>query len=130
MEIDDRLKEFKDRNPFRIPDGYFENFAENMTNRLPDVPAKQPDVISLYDRVKPWLYMAAAFAGLVILFNVLNRTAETPLDDNGSPEKTTMPVSSLYPESEADENDEFLEYIEDMYTDKYALSYIDDFMDN
>jgi hypothetical protein len=128
MDIDDKLIEFRDKNPFRVPDGFFESFAENMMNRLPDLPAKQPEVISIYDRVKPWLYMAAVFAGLIILFNVLNKTLGVSSNDNGSPEKATLPVSPS--DSEAEENDEFLEYIEDMYTDKYALSYIDYFMDN
>jgi hypothetical protein len=121
-----KLEKFGDKNPFCVPDRYFESFAENMMNRLPDLPAEQPKVISIYDRVKPWLYMAAVFAGLIILFNVLDKTLGISPDDNSPLEKATLPVLS----SEADENDEFMEYIEDMYTDKYALSYIDYFMDN
>jgi hypothetical protein len=125
MDTNSKLKEFGDKNPFCIPDGYFENFAENMMNRLPDLPAEQPEVISIYDRVKPWLYMAAVFGGLIILFNVLNRTSGISPNDKSPLEKAVLPVSS----SDAEE-DEFMEYIEDMYTDKYALSYIDYFMDN
>ncbi|MDR1115750.1 MAG: hypothetical protein LBL33_06345 [Tannerella sp.] len=130
METNNKLNELKDRNPFRVPEGYFENFTENMMCRLPDFPVKQPKVISIYDRVKPWLYMAAVFAGLIVLFGVLNKMMGVPSEDNDSFVKTTLPVLLPDPEAEAEENDEFLEYIHDMYTDKYAFSYMDDYWDN
>ncbi|HCC52236.1 MAG TPA: hypothetical protein DEQ30_09410 [Porphyromonadaceae bacterium] len=130
MNTNNKLDELKDRNPFRVPDGYFESFTENMMSRLPEKTVEEPNVISIYDRVKPWLYMAAAFAGLVLLFNVLNKTAGTSAENEDTRAVTIVTVSPSGVESEADENVEFLEYIEDMYVDKYALSYIDDFMNN
>jgi hypothetical protein len=128
MEVNNNLDKLKGRTPFHVPDGYFENFTENMANRLPDVSEERPRVISIYDRVKPWLYMAAVFAGLIVLFNVINKTASG--EDPRPSEKTALPALSPNPESEVEANDEFLEYIEDMYADKYALSYVYDFMDN
>jgi hypothetical protein len=128
MDINNnKLDELKDRNPFRVPDGYFESFTENMMGRLPEKPVEKGRVISVYDRVKPWLYMAAAFAGIILLFNVLNKVSDVLPENKDTQAGTilTTPLSGV--ESEADENTEFLEYIEDMYVDKYALSYIDDF---
>lgn len=130
MNANNKLDELKDRNPFRVPDGYFESFTENMMSRLPEKTVAEPNVISIYDRVKPWLYMAAAFVGLILLFNVLNKTAGTFTENKDTQDVTIVTVSPFGMESEADENAEFLEYIEDMYVDKYALSYIDDFMNN
>ncbi|MDR0698936.1 MAG: hypothetical protein LBG28_06940 [Tannerella sp.] len=131
MKINDKIDKLKGRsNPFRVPEGYFENFTGSMMSRLPNVSVKRAKEISIYNRVKPWLYMAAAFAGLIILFNVLNRTAGTSSEDETLPEKTTLSALPSTPGSEAEENDEFLEYIEDMYADKYALSYIYDFMND
>jgi hypothetical protein len=131
MNTNNKLDELKDRNPFRVPDGYFGSFTENMMSRLPEKPIEKSNVISIYDRIKPWLYMAAAFAGLILLFNVLNKTAGTvPENEDTPPSGTSVTVSFTDAESEANENAEFLEYIEDMYVDKYALSYIDDFMNN
>lgn len=129
MDINNKLDELKERNPFRVPDGYFENFTENMMSRLPEKPVKEPKVISIYDRVKPWLYMAAAFVGLIILFNVLNKTTGVLPENNNTQAGVTVTVSPSGNESDTDENAEFLEYIEDMYVDKYALSYIDDFIE-
>ncbi|MDR2773391.1 MAG: hypothetical protein LBC19_01385 [Tannerella sp.] len=129
MEINDKLDKLKERrNPFCVPDDYFENFTGDMMRRLPDVSVEHPKVISIYNQVKPWLYMAAVFAGLIILFNVLNRTAGTSSEGDGPLEETTL--SALPSNTEAEENDEFLKYIEDMYADKYALSYIYDFMND
>lgn len=130
MDINNELDKLKERNPFRVPEGYFENFTETMMNRLPEKPVEVPKMISVYDRVKPWLYMAAAFAGLILLFNVLNKTAPTSTDSKDAQAGTAVTVSFPGIESEADEDAEFLEYIEDMYVDTYALSYIDDFMNN
>jgi hypothetical protein len=132
MEVNDKLDRLKERrNPFRVPNGYFENFPEDMMRRLPNVSVESPKGISIYNRVKPWLYMAAVFAGLIVLFNVLNKKAGTSSEDGGPIEKTTLSTLPSNSEgTEAKENDEFLEYIEDIYADKYALSYIYDFMDN
>jgi hypothetical protein len=131
MKINDKIDKLKERrNPFRVPDGYFEHFTGDMMRRLPEVSVERVKEISIYNRVKPWLYMAAVFAGLIILFNVLNKTAGTSSEDRGLLEKNTLSVLPSTPGSEAEENDEFLEYIEDMYADKYALSYIYDFMND
>jgi len=124
-----KLDEIKSRQPFRVPEGYFDNFTEEFMSRLPEKHVEEPKKISFSERVKPWLYMAAAFAGILILFNVFNLFSETPDTQNDTSVKTasTTPLSG---DTISDEDAEFLEYIEDMYTDKYAISYIvDDFME-
>jgi hypothetical protein len=125
MNINNKLEKLKGRNPFRVPDGYFESFTENMMSRLPKKPKKEPEIISMYDRAKPWLYMAAAFTGIILLFNVLNKTVRTSTENRDT--QAGITTGSLA-EVEANENVEFLEYIEDMYVDKYVLFYIDDFV--
>ena len=59
------LDQLKEKNPFKVPEGYFEHLSVQIMDQLPEkepvVVAKQ---ISLMDRVRPWLYMAAVFAGL------------------------------------------------------------------
>ncbi|MDR1724643.1 MAG: hypothetical protein LBR84_11970 [Tannerella sp.] len=113
-----KLDELRGRNPFRVPGGYFEHLTDDIMSRLPEKTVVQPKVVSFYDRVKPLLYMAAAFAGVIILFNVLNKTADTSPD-------SVPAVVAVY--EEVDEDEEFLDYIEDMYADKYAVSYIGDY---
>ncbi len=67
-------------NPFRTPDGYFEQFAAKMTAQLPEQPQHtqkaKPVLLEKARRValRPWLYAAACVAavavlGLTFLFN-------------------------------------------------------------
>jgi len=57
-------------NPFRVPAGYFENFTENIMSQLPEKENKKPQVISLWERVRPWAYMAATVAGVMLMINI------------------------------------------------------------
>ena len=117
-----KLDELMNRQPFRVPEGYFEGFTADIMSRLPEKTVSEVKTISLYDRVKPWLYMAALFAGAIILFNIFSGKNATQ-DTNDGMAMTTN--SNIVTETD---DAEFLEYIEDMYTDKYALSFIDDYM--
>lgn len=60
-------------NPFKVPEGYFEAFTERLMKSLPAVetPAAKAVRITLWQRVKPWLYMAAMFGGLIAGFRLI-----------------------------------------------------------
>lgn len=49
-----------DRNPFRVPEGYFDNFAAEMMQKLPEQPKQ-----SLIVRLRPWMYAAACLVAVV-----------------------------------------------------------------
>ena len=58
------LKRFGRENPYNVPEGYFDNFTGQMMDRLPertfdDLPARR---VTLWDKVKPIVYLAAMFA--------------------------------------------------------------------
>jgi len=57
-------------DPFKVPEGYFENFAINIISKLPERPVEKPKVISLWEKVKPWVYMAAIFVGVALIINI------------------------------------------------------------
>ena len=64
-EEDNILKKVGTENAFRVPEGYFENFTSELMNRLPEkeklaFEQKEP---TMWERVKPWAYMAAMFVG-------------------------------------------------------------------
>ena len=54
-------------NPFKTPEGYFEHFHEQLMDNLPEieVTTNPSTPVSLFERVKPLLYMAAMFAGII-----------------------------------------------------------------
>ena len=55
------------KNPFKVPDGYFTDFTQELMNKLPEkeiLYANQE--VTLWQRVKPWLYMTAMFCGIML----------------------------------------------------------------
>ena len=119
------LDELRDRQPFRVPEGYFEGFTDDFMSRLPKKTAPEAKVISLYDRVKPWLYLAATFAGIIVLFNIFFKLSEIPKDEN------KVLTSVVYVDMEEEEDDEdFLEFINDLYASYNVHSYGDYLYDN
>ncbi|MDR2968735.1 MAG: hypothetical protein LBV32_03910 [Tannerellaceae bacterium] len=107
-------------NPFRVPEGYFENLTSQIMSGIPEQPAgKEPaKVISMADRVRPWLYLAAVFVGLLLFFKALvGITGSTDNSQNQEPLLVHTEVSAdLY-----DEDEEYLEYLENQYAN-YILA--------
>ena len=66
---DNILRKVGTQNPFRVPEHYFEDFTQELMNKLPE---KEPLLLlpepTLWQRVKPWVYMTAMFCG--IMFSV------------------------------------------------------------
>ena len=59
------------RNPFLVPDGYFDSFTDRMMQQLPERPVSveaSPKVRkpALTVRMRPWLYAAACALVLVV----------------------------------------------------------------
>ena len=110
-EEDNILRRIGTENPFRVPDGYFENLASEVMNRLPEKESKlvQQREPTTWERVRPWLYMAAMFAGAALLIRV------------GSIDRTNHPADYMA----ADDSDTEMEYIstaiDNSMLDDYAL---------
>ena len=68
-------------NPFRTPEGYFEHFHDQLMNSLPEpeLTKVQPSQVTLFTRIKPWLYMAAIFISTVFVIQGLMYIQETKL---------------------------------------------------
>ena len=115
-----RIEILRDRQPFRVPEGYFEDFTADVMSRLPQKTTSETKVISLYDRIKPWLYIAAIFIGAIVLLQFYNKSTEAT-------EKANKGLySSVKADSSENEDADFLDYIEELYVDKYAISFIFD----
>ena len=55
------------KNPFKVPDGYFTDFTQELMNKLPEkeiLYANQE--VTFWQRVKPWIYMTAMFCGIML----------------------------------------------------------------
>lgn len=68
---DNILKKAGTDNPFSVPDHYFEDFSRNLMSKLPEKePLPLPEEPTLWQRVKPWIYMAAMFCGIMLSVRV------------------------------------------------------------
>ncbi len=111
---ENNLDRLKGTNPFIVPEGYMDGLVERIMDQLPENQAEEVRPISLMDRVRPWLYMAAVFAGLGLFFKAIvgdevsnGNTADSLIVN------TEVPVESLNAIELEDE--EYLEYLEIQY---------------
>lgn len=65
-EETDLLKRCGTENPFTVPEGYFKHFTEQLMEKLPEREIQPTPRLTLWTRVKPWVYMAAMFCGLML----------------------------------------------------------------
>ncbi len=108
---DNILRKAGTSNPFRVPDHYFENFTQELMNKLPE---KEPMPLmsepTLWERVKPWLYMTAMFCGIMLSVKVFV----------GEPQKDEFPaISQTEMERLPDEDWEIM--IDRIMMDDYTL---------
>lgn len=71
-EEDYILKRVGKDNSFHVPDGYFEDFTLELMDKLPErkkiaIGRKEP---TRWERMKPWVYMAAMFIGAALIIRV------------------------------------------------------------
>jgi len=66
------LKDIVKVDPFRAPEGYFENFTNGIMSQLPDTIREDTKSINVnwWYRVRPWIYMAAMFAGIALMIRL------------------------------------------------------------
>ena len=77
-----KLSEIDKRNPFTVPEDYFARFNEEIMNRLPEKEIVKPKTVSMWDRAKPWVYMAAMFMGIFFTIQLLTRNAVNQQQDS------------------------------------------------
>lgn len=98
---------------------------EGLTNRimegLPESPVVETESVSLVERIRPWLYLAAVFAGMGLFFKAIigtegvheESTSDSLLVRSELPSASLEAIDSEAAQEEAD----YLEYIEDRYAD-------------
>lgn len=107
--MDSKLKNtYGTQRPFKVPEGYFEQFHNQLMANLPETkPAPAEGKVTLMARIRPLLYMAAMFVGMVFMVQALMyvqesrlKTADslTAFEELYTPEADDFMASSLYSE--------------------------------
>lgn len=64
------LDEIGRKHGMKVPEGYFADFTEKMVERLPEREIPLPEQPTLWLRIRPWVYMAAMFAGVWLMMKM------------------------------------------------------------
>ena len=104
-----KLNQFKDKQPFKLPSNYMEGLTEQIMRSLPEAPLQIEQPVTLMTKLRPYFYMAAMFASMVFVLKLL--IGDAAVDTQQRLDKTAMFTAKN--DDVADE--EFLEYIEEQY---------------
>ena len=124
------LDELKGKNPFKVPDGYFEGLTEQIMAQIPEVSLKETKVISLLDRVRPWLYLAGAVAGLLLIFRVFFSPVWQKTDDQHSELYMQAFVSGEMVQVISEEDMDYLEFVANQNLDRLFAEEMDGLNDD
>lgn len=124
-----KLKEIDNsNNPFKVPDDYFVHFNENIMDLLPEKEFFAPKPIPLWDKVKPWIYLAAMFIGMYFTINFLvskSEDSENITQTIVSEQLSTIaPGSKNYWSTIQISEEEFYQYLEDQLVDEVYFDYM------
>lgn len=78
MDAEKKIKEMcGTSNPYRVPDGYFESVRVQIMENLPAYPeAPKAQKLSKWHIVRPYVYLAAMFAGIWCMMKVFHNAAD------------------------------------------------------
>lgn len=96
------------KSGFQVPEGYFENFTDRMMAQLPE---KEEEVYTptLWQRVRPWAYMAAMFMGISLMVRLF--TGLGAMSDSINISSASSEISMEMLSDAMSEDDELVRYV-------------------
>ena len=102
------LQKIGKKNTFTVPENYFEDFTQELMDKLPAKEVVlQAEAPTLWQRVKPWLYMAAMFCGIMLSVRIFV----------GNPQQEEFPISQA--EAEMLPEEEWENFMRRSFNDDY-----------
>lgn len=96
MDKEERLIEkYGRKGGWKVPEGYFESVYSEIGSKLPEVPKVERHVeMTLWQRVKPYIYLAAMFAGIWLMMKVFyHASGNVMLNLENPPEHIAMAMA-------------------------------------
>ena len=123
----DILKQVDRRSGMTVPDAYFPNFARQMMQQLPEKEFESTDKKILprtwWQRCRPYVYLAAMFAGIWCMMKVFNdigsRTADMSIENN--PVMASVLSSDHFYDYYSIDNVDEYDLMEEMYNEGVTL---------
>lgn len=67
------LNNIEKKNPFKVPENYFEQFNAGIMDKLPEKESsKKGNIKPLWKKIVPWSAVAAMVAGVVVTIGIFN----------------------------------------------------------
>lgn len=88
MKHEDILTTANHKSGMTVPPDYFADFSAKMAKALPEQPwEKEPQIMprTLWQKVRPYIYMAAMFLGIwcmMNMFDLMQPTSDMTIDNN------------------------------------------------
>ncbi|NMB04991.1 MAG: hypothetical protein GX976_01275 [Bacteroidales bacterium] len=92
-------------------------------NHLPEKEIVPPQTVSLWEKVKPWVYMAAMFVGLYITIQFLTKQAD---NGNVASRQSVVQIQESYWSTVQVTEEEFYEYLEEQLVEEGYFDYMYD----
>ncbi|HPD87303.1 MAG TPA: hypothetical protein PLS06_08340 [Proteiniphilum sp.] len=96
---------------------------EEIMNHLPEKEIVPPRTVPFWDKVKPWVYMAAMFVGLYITIQFLTRQAD---NDNVASRQSVVQIQESYWSTVQVTEEEFYQYLEEQLVEEGYFDYMYD----
>lgn len=85
-QTDDILNKISHSSGMTVPEGYFADFASRMERELPEqTPVILEAPRTTWQKIRPYVYMAAMFAGIWCMLQMFNMMAPQPTDPTSNP---------------------------------------------
>lgn len=75
-ENKDILSQIGKDSGFKVPENYFDDFATKMAESLPEQSIKPLPKSTIWLRIRPYIYMAAMFAGIWCMMQIFNGVSD------------------------------------------------------
>ncbi len=121
------LENIDKKVPFKVPENYFSQFTHTLMANLPAKETPKIRKISMWEKSKPWVYMAAMFLGLFFTIQLITKNSVTsPTASN-----TTYVQQDYWGDVKISE-EEFFDYLETQFVDEnyYNLVYNQVYLDS
>lgn len=135
---EDILNKINRNDGMTVPDGYFDDFATKMMAKLPEMEWEKPSPTvvprSFWQRVRPYVYLAAMFMGVWCMMNMFDmmRSDSTGLSIENNPVMTAALQNDNFINdyfiNEGDINDSQL--MDELYEVGFDPNSVDDFADD
>lgn len=128
MRLEDKLEQKYGRETgMSVPEGYFEKLFAEMPSKLPPMPEaveSQPRRMTMWQRVQPYVYMAAMFCGIWLMMKVFHTvsTDSSQVFLDNPPEAVVLAmsdtdVSSVMADTGFDNDIELVRDVSEQYDD-------------